>query len=1331
MKLLKIKFLVTVAGALFLGVLPAAVIGQWDFSGNDMPPQARLHSSSGDSRLVSDGGEKFLRIVPGSHKEYVEFDVKNKSDLPKKFTLEAVFRPSGTAGSTMVIGKRYSPQYQLDYTSGGDGTFEFYLGGGDNEKHRASIGRLPSDGRWYHVVAVYDSTAKGHNQFLYINGKLVSSLRNVEPIAADQSALRLAENSNLNIPNPSGGDWQFAAIYDHAMTPAEVQEAFLKSTPGKSGKIVVPDKAVYMVSLDPDEFSAIGGQSAKQVFFNRFTGALEHSAGAVEAAGSTRKSGENQSIYLEVNGKAGQLHGQEWRNRMTPQLDLSQYRYVFMVVRASGLNRTHQLQPVISAITAGNTVLLNSSEVLQDGVYRTYWKKVKIDSPLQGIKLSIRTQNSNAFLEVAQIGFARSLKDIPQNQYPAGKFSGDLKPIYIAADAYNWSLSDNLNRRLDNADQAVVDPVSRFNSPVVTVSGIPFQVAAGSQNNLIRPKNTFNTVAAREVTVLGRKQRRSSYQPPSRNDAITVKVNLKGSELFFLLSTDLPSAANRYALPAAPRVINHADAFKVKLYYSDGSSSTAFPFQLKIKGYQISDFSGAYMVPLDPEKVLSKVEFVNKIPRHDIALAAVTINSSARRLYPQTVPELKAVPIPAEKTVEITGCKVAANGQTVVMENSYYKLELDFSNGFAVKSLYNKLTGEDIEFAAGSGVQISLKDAVFSGNAFKVSNLKTGADSVSFTLGGIQAIPAEFQLSISGSESAQIKFNASVIPQSNNAAIELCWPFFSELKTGELSDNGFFYPQYRNVLTTNEYFCIQPNHRGFTMQFFDLFNQTTGGGLLFMTDNSTQMPTWYAAGKNQLGMTGYIANRVDDLGGKSGQTLQLCERSITVHGGGWQRGMEYYRNWVNSWYKPVNAQDKTKFLNAFYIHVTASAPCDAGLWPFLIDQKSKKYNVKAYLDAVSKQFNRRPDIFHFYWWSYRPQGARNGEYGDKDYRTLIGGRTKFRKLIGELQDENMLVSLYTIWDRYDRDTEFYKRHGDKFVLQRPDGSLDMNNETIFTGVGGETRRAYAAKALKRLVNNVDNDVVYMDVFGTHWDERCINLRCGHRIPSWIAEDDGLFLQELRKSLPDTAIWSEYPVTDINSQYMDGNINYSALPLNEHMAKVYNRDDAAPQSGADMLVPDAYRFSFPRLKQIVFQVGQEGFIETWAYMKFNLFNGYALYDTTFWLYFEETRLNLAKTLDIQHEYKDCFLSEKPEMLVPTLVNGVYANCFPGKDRTLWTLFNGNFVSIDQPVIEVEHFPGARYVDVWNNRSLPVEIKGSKAVIKLKLDPHEVGCILQTR
>ena len=158
-------------------------------------------------------------------------------------------------------------------------------------------------------------------------------------------------------------------------------------------------------------------------------------------------------------------------------------------------------------------------------------------------------------------------------------------------------------------------------------------------------------------------------------------------------------------------------------------------------------------------------------------------------------------------------------------------------------------------------------------------------------------------------------------------------------------------------------------------------------------------------GKNEQGMIAYIANRMDDLGLKKGMELQLCPRSITVHGGGWRRGAEYYRDWLATWYKPVNSQNKEWFINAFFIHTAASAPADEYIsrFPPLIDPATKKVDMKLYFDTIRRQFNRMPDIFHFYCWAYNDKGAHNGEYGQRDYQNLIGSLDHFRQLIAQLK----------------------------------------------------------------------------------------------------------------------------------------------------------------------------------------------------------------------------------------------------------------------------------------------------------------------------------------
>ena len=92
MKSVKLKIAAGLLCAAIGGSATANVIGSWDFTGKDMPKGAKLYTENNQSGLISEGDEKFLRIAPGSHKEYVEFDVAEKANLQQKFTLEAVFR---------------------------------------------------------------------------------------------------------------------------------------------------------------------------------------------------------------------------------------------------------------------------------------------------------------------------------------------------------------------------------------------------------------------------------------------------------------------------------------------------------------------------------------------------------------------------------------------------------------------------------------------------------------------------------------------------------------------------------------------------------------------------------------------------------------------------------------------------------------------------------------------------------------------------------------------------------------------------------------------------------------------------------------------------------------------------------------------------------------------------------------------------------------------------------------------------------------------------------------------------------------------------------------
>ena len=115
--------------------------------------------------------------------------------------------------------------------------------------------------------------------------------------------------------------------------------------------------------------------------------------------------------------------------------------------------------------------------------------------------------------------------------------------------------------------------------------------------------------------------------------------------------------------------------------------------------------------------------------------------------------------------------------------------------------------------------------------------------------------------------------------------------------------------------------------------------------------------------------------------------------------------------------------------------------------------------------------------------------------------------------------------------------------------------------------------------------------------------------------------------------------------------------------------------------------------------------------------------------TWFLFESNSRDHLNHAAKIKKEYKDCFLTESPETRVQTLMSNVYANKFPGKNRTVWTFYNAAPVSRTGTVIAIPHKDGAVYRDIWNDTIITPEIRGKTAYIKLSLAPQDVGAIVQ--
>ena len=101
--------------------------------------------------------------------------------------------------------------------------------------------------------------------------------------------------------------------------------------------------------------------------------------------------------------------------------------------------------------------------------------------------------------------------------------------------------------------------------------------------------------------------------------------------------------------------------------------------------------------------------------------------------------------------------------------------------------------------------------------------------------------------------------------------------------------------------------------------------------------------------------------------------------------------------------------------------------------------------------------------------------------------------------------------------------------------------------------------------------------------------------------------------------------------------------------------------------------------------------------------------------------------MAKSFRIKKEYGDNFASDNPRTMIETSLPDVYANEFPAKDGTLYTLYSQAYATRTGAILELEHVPGTTYYDVWNDKPIDAVINGTKATLYTSIDAGEVGCI----
>ena len=568
--------------------------------------------------------------------------------------------------------------------------------------------------------------------------------------------------------------------------------------------------------------------------------------------------------------------------------------------------------------------------------------------------------------------------------------------------------------------------------------------------------------------------------------------------------------------------------------------------------------------------------------------------------------------------------------------------------------------------------------------------------------------------------------------------IELCLPAIADLALGDVEQTRMLFPQYRAVDTGQEIALRAPYGPEFSTQFMDVYNREAGVGLMVRTDNAEQQMADFTLRKDSTGVSGGVCFPAEYNEIAPGETRAYPPVSLLAHGGDWHEALTLYRDWLRSWYSPHRAQDKDFFLNAWDLQ--CYRPSEKLSWreartPGFITPDRTEFLTDEIFAYEQKYLGHVPDLIHFYDWTYSDENDRHerGTFGSPGAYAKVGGIEVFRNGIAEIQEKwDCPVSLYTLNDRFrisvlpDQELARELAAEARSVQMDDDASAALRGAKpadglVFPAFGNPRWENFFINDIVQMQRDTGCQIVYMDVM-----PRFSHLRGDNGISP--REDDMNVVTRVRDALPpDVALWSEYPFTDVASQYADGCIEYYFFTLHETFARRYNASDRAddlfmemPMSIGRYALPRYRRFGLPVYIQADNKPGQVDAI---------FVNGEVFHEDTWHLHHSRLREKINRAYVVKHQYTDCFSTDNPIPHVETAASGITANLFPGGSRNVWTLYNGRPKTYTGIVLRVPHRDGATYRDAWNDVALTPSIRDGIAELSLTIDPQQPGCVVQ--
>lgn len=880
----------------------------------------------------------------------------------------------------------------------------------------------------------------------------------------------------------------------------------------------------------------------------------------------------------------------------------------------------------------------------------------------------------------------------------------------------------------------VIDGGVFFKDENVFVDEIPFIVCPDGKN-IIKPDAppVENNEMIENFGVLSK---RRLCRPVSRDSKTEIIIDKKVSEIYFLMcisgkrhqrwgfATDGPILGNYCPDVNMPIRVDDVERFVVEIVYEDGRTDTALPLNVSLKRHCISGDVNLYAVAADGGKVKSVI-LHNRMLDTDVSLAAITVNTTTERKFPELL-----IPEKEEKIKrQISNSKsITLKDNILSIKNCAVEFVFDIKDGFKLVKLKNEYT-PDFNICEDYFLKIRKADG-------------TTLERFNFT--GVEIFENEayitykyekvcFVVAVENTAQNGVKFALKVKNEGEEIFKSgILFPSISKMEYKTREDEWYFFPKYQNINSNETVYIYEESAPSFPMQFFDVYSPQQQGGVAFNTEEKELVVRKYALEKDGKGIDAYIEYPCMYGEILPGEEFNTTKTLISAHEGDWKKAFEIYLNWLKTWYKPYKCQNKKWYRESFWLlaeiidFFETEEFCDLPVW---YDKEKKEFKLEKILEEQKSITGVYPDILHLWSWAYKKEKdhftQQWGNFGSTDYEEY-GGREAFKKALHDVRDKGVNVSLYLhptlLSGRYPQAEKYFPNHR---VINSNGEFICIEGDSYRMCHANDEWRDYAVSMYPRIYKELEIPLLYVDEFSLRIENRCYCDSHGHKVPSNLLKTDRDFITELKNAMPEEVVlYGEYYAVDVNARYIDCNISYYIIDSVVDMVETaWRADDGNDRLGR--VFTDVYRFAFPGIVQLILPMAMRNM--SWHPQKFLFFNGEAIYDS-FWDCEESRGLDFTvKAYKLKKKYKDCFSSDEVETIIDTQSPAICANCFRGKGRTVYTLYNRAYNTYRGEALKIKHIDGTVYFDAWNDKEASVEIKDGFAYISVNIDAQEIGCI----